>query len=86
MIHELKLIKTHKRRYDILKEQQAKVGLNQAATVVIELEDIETAIKKLENTLKQILQHLKEKETIYGISVDPSILINIEDIQNYFKE
>lgn len=86
MIHEIKLIKIHRRRIKVLKEQMAARGLQSSATAVMEIEDAEKEIKEIENTLRRRLQHLLEKAALKGISADPSISIEIEDIQEYFEE
>jgi hypothetical protein len=85
MIHEIKLLKIHKRRLDILKQQKAKTGAHYNATLEMEIGDIEEAMKEIEDTLGRRLQSLRLKVATYGLSADPSISIEIEDIESYFE-
>jgi len=84
-MQEIKLLKIHKRRLDILEQQKAKVGVHYNATLEMEIDDIKEKMKDIESGLNRRLQSLREKAAIYGISADPSISIEIEDIQNYFQ-
>ena len=49
-----KLIQNHKRRLQYLKEKQALCGLDTSPEILIEIEDIETTIKKLRMELKRL--------------------------------
>lgn len=84
MIHEIKLLKIHKRRLEILEQQKAKVGAHYNATIMVEIEDIKEEMGNIENSLKRRLQALREKAAVYGLNSDPSITIEIEDIEDYF--
>lgn len=86
MIHEVKLLKIHKRRYQILEQQAAKVGVHSAAHIIMEMNDIKESVKELETSLRRRLQTLREKAAVYGLSADPSITIEIEDIEAYFGD
>lgn len=84
-MHEIKLIKIHKRRLELLEQQMVKVGVHYGATVLMEIDEIKKQVQEIEQGLKRRLQMLREKVAIYGLNADPSLLIEIEDIEEYFK-
>jgi hypothetical protein len=86
MNNELNLIKIHKRRMNVLLEQQAKRGINESASVVMEIDDIKNHIAELETILRRRLNSLQLKAAAYGLSADPHISMEIEDIQDYFND
>jgi hypothetical protein len=85
MIHEIKLLGIHKRRLEIMEQQQAKVGVHYSATLLMEIDEVKNQITDIEAGLKRRLQALREKAAIYGLSADPAISIEIEDIEKYFE-
>jgi hypothetical protein len=87
MQQEIKLLKIHKRRKEVLEEQITRIGRNLApAHLLTETADIDEQVEEIETNLKRRLQALREKLAIQGINADPSLSIEAEDIEEYFKE
>ena len=48
------LLNEHKRRLNILREREARLGLNAPPEMILEIEDIETKIAQLQTTLRKL--------------------------------
>ena len=86
MMHELKLIKIHRRNLEILGEQKAMLGEFLPVHLQNQIDFGIKAIAEIEKNLKRRLQILLEKSATYGLNTPPEVSIEIEDIQAYFKE
>jgi hypothetical protein len=85
MSNEIKLLKIHKRRVALLKEQLAKTGAQHNVTVTMEIQDAQEQMTELEEQLKRRLHGLRMKMATYGNNADPSVSMEIEDIEGYFS-
>lgn len=85
MLHELKLIKIHKRNLGHLMGQKSHFGKHCPPHIQNSINLEREAIQEIEQNLNRRLQGLLMKAAVTGINTDPSVSIEIEDIQEYFN-
>lgn len=87
-MHDIDLLKIHRRRLAVLEKQIAMAGGEAYADAgkLMEAQNTRDSVAEIEKTLGKRLQYRREQSALYGISADPSIGIEIEEIESYFAE